>query len=84
MTQFGARLTLTTAMLKIFVRLLAIVLLVLFAYPLAILLHPWWIVVQPLAVSDLFGHMFDELTDLMRLPERVSSTIRTGQWWWRL
>lgn len=64
------------------IRVLCCVLLLLFAYPLAMLLHPWWILVQPLGAFELFALMVDELTTIMRLPQNLSRSIQTGRWWW--
>ncbi len=68
----------------IIIRILSLIILLFFAYPLTILLHPWWILIQPLGAYDLFSNMFDELTTIMHLPENLSLSIQTGQWWWQL
>ena len=71
-------------MYSIIIRILSFIFLIIFAYPLTILLHPWWILVQPLGAYDLFSDMISELTTIMHLPEALSLSIQTGQWWWQL
>jgi hypothetical protein len=68
----------------IIIRILSFLFLLLFAYPLTIFLHPWWILIQPLGASDLFSNMINELTTIMHLPKNLSLSIQTGQWWWQL
>lgn len=48
------------------------------------LLHPWWILTQPLGAFDPFSNTIDELTTIMQLPQNLSLSIQTGQWWWQL
>jgi hypothetical protein len=68
----------------IIIRIISLILLILFAYPLTIFLHPWWILIQPLGAYDIFSNMINELTIIMHLPEKISLSIQTGQWWWQL
>ncbi|UJR16513.1 hypothetical protein I4U23_003415 [Adineta vaga] len=71
-------------MLDAVIRLLCIILLFTFAYPLTLLLHPWWILIQPLGAYDLFSNMISELTAIMHLPQHLSRSIQIGTWWWNL
>ncbi|CAF1619324.1 unnamed protein product, partial [Rotaria sp. Silwood1] len=71
-------------MANIIIRILSLIFLIIFAYPLTLLLHPWWILMQPLGAYDLFSNMINELTTIMHLPENLSLSIQTGQWWWQL
>jgi len=66
------------------IRLISLIVLIVFGYPLTYLLHPWWILIQPLGATDTFSTMIEELTEIMRLPEKLSLSIQTGQWWWNL
>lgn len=66
------------------IRIISLILLIFFGYPLTYLLHPWWILIQPLGATDMFANMIEELTIIMRLPENLSRSIQTGQWWWNL
>ncbi|CAF2917594.1 unnamed protein product [Rotaria sp. Silwood2] len=66
-------------MVGIIIRILSLIFLLLFAYPLTLLLHPWWILMQPLGAYDLFSNMVNELTMIMHLPENLSLSIQTGQ-----
>lgn len=68
----------------ILIRLICVILLPLFAYPLTIFLHPWWVLIQPLGAFELFSNMIDELTTIMHLPQNLSLSIQTGQWWWQV
>ncbi|CAF1165002.1 unnamed protein product [Rotaria sordida] len=68
----------------IIIRILSFIFLLFFAYPLTLLLHPWWILIQPLGAYDIFSNMINELTIIMHLPENLSLSIQTGQWWWKL
>ncbi|CAF0934911.1 unnamed protein product [Rotaria sordida] len=68
----------------IIIRILSFIFLLFFAYPLTLLLHPWWILIQPLGAYDIFSNMINELTIIMHLPENLSLSIQTGQWWWEL
>ncbi|CAF3823318.1 unnamed protein product [Rotaria sp. Silwood1] len=71
-------------MANIIIRISSLIFLIIFAYPLTLLLHPWWILMQPLGAYDLFSNMINELTTIMHLPENLSLSIQTGQWWWQL
>ncbi|CAF3768258.1 unnamed protein product, partial [Rotaria sp. Silwood1] len=71
-------------MANIIIRISSLMFLIIFAYPLTLLLHPWWILMQPLGAYDLFSNMINELTTIMHLPENLSLSIQTGQWWWQL
>ncbi|CAF0845869.1 unnamed protein product [Adineta steineri] len=71
-------------MSPIIIRILSLILLIFFAYPLTIYLHPWWILMQPLGAYDLFSNMINELTTIMHLPRNLSLSIQTGEWWWHL
>ncbi|CAF0993364.1 unnamed protein product [Rotaria sordida] len=68
----------------IIIRILSFIFLLFFTYPLTLLLHPWWILIQPLGAYDIFSNMINELTIIMHLPENLSLSIQTGQWWWEL
>ena len=65
------------------IRILSFILL-LPALPFTLLLHPWWILTQPLGAYDPFATTVDELTTIMQLPANLSLSIQTGQWWWQL
>jgi hypothetical protein len=71
-------------MAGVIIRLLSFLLLILFGYPLTIFLYPWWILIQPLGAYDIFSNMINELTTIMHLPQNLSLSIQTGEWWWRL
>lgn len=71
-------------MFGLLIRILSFIFLVLFAYPLILLLHPWWILTQPLGAYVLFSNMVTELTIIMHLPKNLSLSIQNGQWWWKI
>ena len=73
-----------TKMNGLFIRLISLILLLVFAYPLVFFLHPWWVLVQPLGAYDLLSAVVEELTVIMLLPRNLALSIRTGHWWWHL